>query len=73
MVKYLIGNVKGEDGISPSAKVEQHGNSATITITDASGTTTATITGGGGGPVVEEDPIFTASPAATITSEDIQE
>lgn len=49
MVKYLIGNVKGEDGISPSAKVEQKGNAATITITDASGTTTATIVGGGSG------------------------
>lgn len=73
MVKYLVGNVKGQDGFSPSAKVEQSGNTATITITDASGTTTATITGGGGGPIVEEDPIFSASPASTITAEDIQE
>ena len=46
---YLIGNVKGpkgEDGVSPSAKVQQLSNGAIITITDADGTTSARIRDG---------------------------
>lgn len=46
----------GADGFSPSAKVEQSGETTTITITDKDGTTTATIQnsgGGGGGGTVD--------------------
>lgn len=39
----------GEDGYSPSAKVEQTSSGAKITITDKTGTTTATITNGSKG------------------------
>ena len=49
MGTYLIGNVKGpkgEDGVSPSAKVQQLSNGAIITITDADGTTSARIRDG---------------------------
>ena len=38
--------VKGDDGFSPTAKVEKVGNTTTITITDKSGTTTATVKDG---------------------------
>ncbi len=49
MATYLIGNIKGPkgaDGVSPTAKVEQTSTGATITITDATGTTTADIRNG---------------------------
>lgn len=49
----------GADGVSPSARVEQTGeNEATITVTDASGTTSATLTGAAGeqGPAGPEGP-----------------
>lgn len=36
----------GKDGISPSARVDKSGDTATITITDADGTTTATVKDG---------------------------
>lgn len=41
--------VKGDDGFSPTAKVEKVGSTTTITITDKSGTTTATVKDGEGG------------------------
>lgn len=40
---------KGDDGFSPSAKVEQTEAGATITITDKSGTTTASVENGSDG------------------------
>lgn len=49
MATYLIGNVKGpkgDDGVSPSARVEQTSNGAVITITDASGTSSAFVRNG---------------------------
>ena len=49
----------GTDGVSPTAKVEQTGeNEATITVTDASGTTTAVLSGEQGlqGPAGPEGP-----------------
>lgn len=52
----------GADGVSPSARVDQTGtNEATITVTDASGTTTAVLTGavgpqGPAGPQGEQGP-----------------
>lgn len=52
MARYLIGNVKGpqglpgKDGVSPTAKVVQTDSGATLTVTDASGTTTAQIKNG---------------------------
>lgn len=46
MAKYLIGNIKGPAGMSPTATVEQTQTGATITITDANGTTTANIRNG---------------------------
>lgn len=36
----------GKDGVSPSASISKSGDTATITITDAHGTTTATLTDG---------------------------
>lgn len=49
----------GADGVSPSARVEQTGeNEATITVTDASGTTSATLTGAAG----EQGPAGPAGP-----------
>ena len=41
--------VKGNDGFSPTAKVEKVGSTTTITITDKLGTTTATVKDGEGG------------------------
>lgn len=41
MSKIKIGNVKGQDGFSPTAKVTKEGNVTTITITDKNGTTSA--------------------------------
>jgi len=52
MARYLIGNVTGpqgpagKDGFSPTAKVEQNTDGATITIVDEEGTTTAVIKNG---------------------------
>lgn len=49
MATYLIGNIKGPkgaDGVSPTARVEQTSTGATITITDATGTTSANIRNG---------------------------
>ena len=49
----------GTDGVSPTAKVEQTGeNEATITVTDASGTTTAVLSGERGlqGPAGPQGP-----------------
>lgn len=43
------GEFDGEDGFSPSAKVEETEDGALITITDKEGTTTAEIFNGGGG------------------------
>ncbi|HGO5814631.1 TPA: YadA-like family protein [Mannheimia haemolytica] len=40
----------GKDGISPVAKVEKQSDTATITITDANGTTSTTIKDGATGP-----------------------
>lgn len=40
---------KGDDGCSPEAKVEKSGDTTTITITDASGTTTAEVKDGATG------------------------
>ncbi len=44
-----LDSLKGQDGFSPSAKIEKVGDTATITITDKDGTTTATIKDGQGG------------------------
>ena len=48
---------KGDDGVSPTAKIEQTDTGAIITVTDASGETTATLTNG-------------VSPTATTTQTD---
>ena len=37
---------RGDDGVSPSAKVEQTPSGATLTVTDGSGTTTAQLSNG---------------------------
>ena len=102
MARYLIGNIKGpagENGVSPVATVTQTSGGATISITDANGTTTANIsngTDGAAGPTytagtgiditnnvisatgsgsitTETDTVFSASPAASITANDIAE
>lgn len=52
--------VKGDDGYSPTASVEQTDTGCTVTITDKNGTTTANLTNGTNG----DDGI---SPTATIT------
>ena len=39
----------GQDGVSPTASVTQTATGATVTVTDASGTTTATLTNGAPG------------------------
>ncbi len=43
-----MGAVKGKDGFSPIATVEETADGAVITITDKNGTTSATVKGGGG-------------------------
>lgn len=55
--------VKGDDGFSPSAKVEQTASGATISITDKSGTTTANVTNGtdGGPGPAGTTPVVTAT------------
>lgn len=62
---------KGEDGVSPEASVEKSGKVATITITDASGTTTAQVSDGNDGQDGQDgDPGAAAgfgTPSATIT------
>ena len=69
MATYLIGNIKGPkgaDGISPTASVEQTSTGATITITDATGTTTATIRNGvdGDGNNIDLTPYATKTEVA---------
>lgn len=44
-----VQGVQGNDGFSPIATVEKVGDTATITITDANGTTTATVSDGASG------------------------
>ena len=43
------GDFNGADGVSPTASVSKVGTTATITITDANGTTTATVSDGADG------------------------
>lgn len=50
--KYTWSLIKGEDGISPTAKVEQTNTGATITVTDKSGTTSTTVNNGTNGTSV---------------------
>lgn len=69
MATYLIGNIKGPkgaDGVSPTAKVEQTSTGATITITDATGTTTADIRNGvdGDGNNIDLTPYATKTEVA---------
>lgn len=66
-VKITITGDPGEDGISPTAVVEQTSTGSNITITDESGTTTASITNGiSPTAVVEQTPT-----GATITITDV--
>lgn len=51
----------GADGYSPSASVEKVGDTATITITDKTGTTTATIQDGTNGTNGSDGATFTPS------------
>lgn len=64
---------QGEDGFSPSANVVKVGHTATITITDKSGTTTASISdgsgGGGGGGAV--DSVNGKTGAVVLDAEDV--
>ena len=57
--RYLIGNVKGPAGFSPSAKIEQNAQGAEITITDINGTTSAQINHG-------DSPVLTAGEGIAI-------
>lgn len=68
MARYLIGNIKGPAGYSPSASVVQTSNGATITITDATGTTTANIRNGvdGDGNNIDLSPYATKTEVAAI-------
>ena len=45
-IAQILDGYDGDDGISPVANVEKSGTTATITITDKTGTTTATVTDG---------------------------
>lgn len=62
----------GKDGISPSAKVEQTADGATVSITDKDGTTTATIRNGAkGDPGDKGDPGKDGtSPTASVNRTD---
>ena len=55
------GTLKGQDGISPIATVSKSGDTATISITDANGTTTTTITDG-------VSPTISASKVGKVTT-----
>ena len=55
------GTLRGQDGISPIATVSKSGNTATVSITDANGTTTTTITDG-------VSPTITASKVGKVTT-----
>lgn len=59
----------GQDGFSPIATVSKSGNTATISITDANGTTTTTITDGTNGTNGQDgqDGEDGFSPTATVT------
>lgn len=57
----------GEDGYSPQASVTKTGNTATITITDKSGTTTAQVTDGAKGDT-GRTPEITANRAGDTTT-----
>ena len=65
----------GQDGVSPTAEVEQTAAGATITVTDASGTTTANITNGtdgqdGAAATISVGTVTTGNPgtSASITN-----
>ena len=70
MAKYLIGNIKGPKGDTGAA-----GADGAIQYTAGTGITiennVISATGGGGGIATETDPVFSASPAAGITAQDI--
>lgn len=58
-----VPGVPGQDGFSPVATVTKSGNTATISITDANGTTTATLVDGG----VTQEQLDTKAPAILNT------
>lgn len=70
MAKYLIGNIKGPKGdqgpAGPAGPTYTAGEGISIENNVISAT-------GSGGIATETDPVFSASPAATITNADIQE
>ena len=70
MAKYLIGNIKGPAGFSPTAKVEQTEGGAVITVVDANGTTTANIRNGidGTGDPVDLSPYATKLEVAAVVN-----
>lgn len=59
----------GQDGVSPTASVTQTATGATVTVTDASGTTTANLTNGQDGAPGQpgQDGADGVSPTVTIT------
>ena len=61
--KYAWSLIKGVDGVSPTAKVEQTNTGATITVTDKSGTTSTTVNNGTDG----YSPTVTTSKSGTTT------
>ena len=60
---YTWSLIKGEDGVSPTAKVEQTNTGATITVTDKSGTTSTTVNNGSDG----YSPTVQTSKTGTLT------
>ena len=61
-IAMILDGIDGVDGTTPTASVEKSGATATITITDKSGTTTAQVSDGAKGDAGPAPDIFWGSP-----------